>query len=46
MALPIDRLTARLNWFKTFACETLTSFGLVTILKAVMVPPALSIFVR
>lgn len=41
MALPIDRLTIRLNWLNAFARETITSFSLVTILKAVMVPPAL-----
>jgi len=30
-----------LNWSKVFSLKTLAAFGLITILKAAMVPPAL-----
>jgi hypothetical protein len=42
MARPLDRSTEVLkSSLKVFAKETITSFGLAVILKAVMVPPAL-----
>jgi len=42
MAKLNDRVSI-LNWVRAFALATLASFGLATVLKAVMVPPALSI---
>ena len=41
MATPLDRSTNMLDSLKVFVTDTLTSFGLVVIIKAVMVPPAL-----
>lgn len=37
--------TSVLNWLKRFTFETLASFGLVTVLRAVMVPPVLSLVI-
>ncbi len=31
-----------LNWFKSFFLETLAAFGIITVLRAAMVPPTLS----
>lgn len=36
-------LTSLRNWVKVFILETLAVFGLVTLLRAAMVPPALSL---
>jgi hypothetical protein len=41
MAKPHDRSTAVVNSLNVFVKDTVTSFGLVVILKAVMVPHAL-----
>jgi repressor of nif and glnA expression len=41
MATLLDRSAAVLDPLKVFVKDTITSFGLVVVLKAVMVPPAL-----
>lgn len=35
--------TTVLSWLRVFVIETLAAFGLVTVLRAAMVPPALSL---
>ena len=45
MAQLNDRVSRLSDWSRVFVLETFASFGLATILRAAMAPPALCFFV-